>query len=315
MIKRNEIIDIAKGLGIILVVIGHLPSVFGYPIYLFHMGLFFFLSGWCFNKSYLNKPFMFIMKKIKSLLVPFFFMKMAALLLMAIDVDYWNYTINQFHLLGTIWFLHALFESCVITFLFVLFFNRLSWKLWFLPIIFLLISFFFSLLGIEFVATMFYRTLFFSLGFVIKEYCPIFIERMRTTLHSICLGMGGVISLAILPRFMPTGISECNYNNYISYMLLSFIGIYLILQICHLFKNLESVSKFLIIIGQNTMPILLFQWCAFWLFDIFVKSHPTIVYDQTIFWFAKFLFGIAFPLFIQVIYKYIKKKVFFYNIV
>ncbi len=49
--QRNETLDIAKGLGIVLVVLGHNP-VFREgahwlyeAVYLFHMPLFFFLSG------------------------------------------------------------------------------------------------------------------------------------------------------------------------------------------------------------------------------------------------------------------------------
>ena len=39
--EREHIIDIAKGIGILLVVLGHLPSLFSSPIYLFHMPFFF----------------------------------------------------------------------------------------------------------------------------------------------------------------------------------------------------------------------------------------------------------------------------------
>lgn len=44
--ERIEWIDIAKGIGIILVIAGHTISLtHSYPIYAFHMPLFFFLSG------------------------------------------------------------------------------------------------------------------------------------------------------------------------------------------------------------------------------------------------------------------------------
>lgn len=44
---RDTTVDIAKGLGIFLVVLGHVPIPMWLctPIYLFHMPLFFFLSG------------------------------------------------------------------------------------------------------------------------------------------------------------------------------------------------------------------------------------------------------------------------------
>lgn len=52
--KRIEAIDIAKGIGIFFVVIGHFINMSSYPgrvIYSFHMPLFFFLSGICFNEK------------------------------------------------------------------------------------------------------------------------------------------------------------------------------------------------------------------------------------------------------------------------
>lgn len=69
---RDNTIDIAKGIGIILVVWRHTFS--NCPILnwilLFHMPLFFFLGG-CFVK---NEPNMlFIYKRIRTLLIPFLF--------------------------------------------------------------------------------------------------------------------------------------------------------------------------------------------------------------------------------------------------
>lgn len=74
--KRIEYIDIAKGIGILLVVLGHndfgYVSPFGYKfIYSFHMPLFFFLSGYFLNTSI---PFVtFLKKRFNSLLKPYFF--------------------------------------------------------------------------------------------------------------------------------------------------------------------------------------------------------------------------------------------------
>lgn len=66
--KRQEYIDIAKGIGILFVVIGHLTdSDVQSFIYLFHMPLFFFLSGLLFHDSD-----NFVCKKITQLIIPFF---------------------------------------------------------------------------------------------------------------------------------------------------------------------------------------------------------------------------------------------------
>ena len=43
--QRDAVVDIAKGIGILLVVYGHLHNPINTFIYAFHMPLFFFLSG------------------------------------------------------------------------------------------------------------------------------------------------------------------------------------------------------------------------------------------------------------------------------
>ena len=51
--KRIEWVDIAKGIGIFLMVMGHtgIPRIGNQWIYSFHMPLFFFISGFLFNTS------------------------------------------------------------------------------------------------------------------------------------------------------------------------------------------------------------------------------------------------------------------------
>jgi len=76
MSKRIGYIDIARGIGILLVVLGH--NDFGYisqfayrVIYSFHMPLFFFLSGYFINTS--RGFWEFSIKRFNSLLKPYYF--------------------------------------------------------------------------------------------------------------------------------------------------------------------------------------------------------------------------------------------------
>ena len=63
-------IDILKGIGIILVVLGHLIGGYGNDIiFLFHMPLFFFISGFLFRKQKLKT---YLSKKNIALLIPYF---------------------------------------------------------------------------------------------------------------------------------------------------------------------------------------------------------------------------------------------------
>lgn len=70
MKKRNEDIDLIKGVGIFLVVLGHHNTILTNYIFSFHMPLFFFISG-IFHSNY-NSYKEFINKKIKSLIIPYF---------------------------------------------------------------------------------------------------------------------------------------------------------------------------------------------------------------------------------------------------
>ena len=76
MSNRIQYIDIARGIGILLVVLGHndfaLVSPFAYQlIYSFHMPLFFFLSGYFINPSV--EFWQFVKRRFNSLLKPYLF--------------------------------------------------------------------------------------------------------------------------------------------------------------------------------------------------------------------------------------------------
>lgn len=70
---RDEKITIAKAIAIMLMVIAHagLPHVGGAFISMFHMPLFFFVSGYCFKDKYLTDSKRFAINKVKGLYVPF----------------------------------------------------------------------------------------------------------------------------------------------------------------------------------------------------------------------------------------------------
>lgn len=70
---RNTVISIAKGIAIILMVIGHAeaPELITNFIYTFHMPLFFIAAGYFFSRKYLDDPWEFISKRVKGLYYPF----------------------------------------------------------------------------------------------------------------------------------------------------------------------------------------------------------------------------------------------------
>lgn len=71
MKSRNKIIDIIKAFGIILVLIGHACVYDSYLrkfVYIFHLPLFFLVSGYLYNDNDSKDPWGFIGKKLKKLL-------------------------------------------------------------------------------------------------------------------------------------------------------------------------------------------------------------------------------------------------------
>lgn len=71
---RNNNIDIIKGIAIILMVYGHTFGVARDFIYLFHMPVFIFVSGYCFNKAHgasLQQAEEYFFSRVRRLLVPY----------------------------------------------------------------------------------------------------------------------------------------------------------------------------------------------------------------------------------------------------
>lgn len=133
--QQNRIawIDVAKGIGIVFVVLGHLcryKIVLNY-IYSFHMPFFFFLSGMILDEKKYPSFFPFLKKRTLSLVVPYFFLSAISYVLsMAVNYrgiqeavffepllgiirtsDYDNRLMN-----GALWFLPCLFVTEIMFF-------------------------------------------------------------------------------------------------------------------------------------------------------------------------------------------------------
>lgn len=130
MNKRNVAIDVARGLALFFVVLGHLVTVKSKTftwIFSFHMPLFFFLSGMCFNIDKYSNFFEFLKEKVKKRIVPYFGFVLVGIVicllipawragLFSINVlkeIFYNAQPEKLHI-GQIWFLVALFFAEII---------------------------------------------------------------------------------------------------------------------------------------------------------------------------------------------------------
>lgn len=119
---RLEYIDIMKGIGIILMVLGHMHynAIVEKLIYGFHMPLFFWLSGYLYHtpKNYCG----YVKRKARTLLVPYFTMGIFYIMIVWLMDGYgalWSgirgvfiTTTNNLPIESALWFLLALFWVC-----------------------------------------------------------------------------------------------------------------------------------------------------------------------------------------------------------
>ncbi|SDB56278.1 Acyltransferase family protein [Pseudobutyrivibrio sp. YE44] len=144
MNKRNETIDIARGIAIIVMIMGHVEigipqydQLFSIWYHAWHMPIFFIVSGYFFNGR-TKAAGEFISRKAKQILVPFFFWAFFNMLYELVSSGDWlMFRATLIHSLfekptdgvpgaGALWFLPAMFWLNVIYFLIVkLFDNRL----------------------------------------------------------------------------------------------------------------------------------------------------------------------------------------------
>jgi len=129
---RDNMVTIAKAIGILCVVLAHCTGgmMITKVFYTFHMPLFFLLSGYCFKEKYLDDAKAFVMRKIKGIYVPFVLYSLVFLALHNLFCDWHIYTQDWYYgwkdyawvagkivtrmsgeggMLGIFWFLKELF--------------------------------------------------------------------------------------------------------------------------------------------------------------------------------------------------------------
>ncbi|HLO14207.1 MAG TPA: acyltransferase family protein [Anaerolineales bacterium] len=146
MSKRIEYLDIARGIGILLVVLGHndfgaVSPFFEQVIYSFHIPLFFFLSGYFINTSlsffdYFKKRFHSVLKPYLFTIFLIYFVSVSfekmgfqtAIVRIAKSLYGTSYYIDWVPL----WFLPSLFVVSLYAFVFLTIMNRLrnGWVTW-----------------------------------------------------------------------------------------------------------------------------------------------------------------------------------------
>jgi fucose 4-O-acetylase-like acetyltransferase len=315
-----EWVLIAKGIGIILVVVGHFypetsPSYWlaiRNIIYSFHMPLFFILSGYLYSHGKYSYPDL-IKTKAKRLLYPFVTIAVAFLLIKyaagrVVNLEY-PVNIDSIYALllnpiksymPLLWFVHALFLVFAIYPLARLVLNNLS--------ILLLLLVINTVLGSDYLVfgKMLANMPFFVIGVILRE-------NRTFSRRAITADWRYIVALVamFLLTYVIIQLSVNTKSIYLSRFLLGVIGSWLVINICHALSD-KKINGVLLLIGYYSMTIYLLHP----LFESTVRIAFLQVFKHMQVPFAIIAFvaitcGIVFPLMLEkaVLRKYwITKK-------
>ena len=286
--KRLDFIDVAKGIGIILVVLGHCMA-YGCQnrlftmIYSFHMPLFFFLSGFLF-KSKDNASF--LSGKVKTLLVPMVCFQSINIftygLLFLLGLEKMHRTIA----FGGFWFLGTLlYVTCLYYILSEKFFAKFDHKNIVVTLT-TIVTMSFGLIyakGIsdqpnQLIATSFVAFSFYGLGHICnnnQNLQNIIINNSK--IYRILTAIGAVILFALLAYLVSftdrnVDMNTSRYGNSFFFILNALVGI----SAMFLCSIAISKNKILEFFGKNSLMIFLLHIPLWKFFDLVIVKFTNM---------------------------------------
>ena len=261
--KKYLEIDYLKGIGIILVILGHSFSftrfdlldkekyfiyyyIFNF-IYSFHMPLFFIVAGFLSNKKYKIKPF--YISKIKRLLVPYVFINIVDYIPRHLFSDFVNNSSNSlirviFYSGVATWFVYTLFMIFLIFPIldkFIFRKDKYHLFLYFLLVINMLDLETFNVNIFTLNRIVFYLT-YFYFGYILKNYYDKFQENKYLN-NNLIFAILVIFSTCFLYRYSDNNITKVIYP---------FIGFILCLKFSLFLKKFKKIN-FLEFCGKNSL--------------------------------------------------------------
>ena len=276
MLRQTDI-DIAKGIGIILVVWAHAKGPYSSYINQFHMPFFFFISGLLYRSNDIS-CFEYIKRKCKSLLAPFWWWNFLCFPIFYI-LYYWGkwsfsscirglgeiaLTLNKVPFLGATWFLPALFWTSVLVHIFV---KKVCYKCKYGDLLLLIGAILACILG--FYVTFPYKisrtlicSLFYVCGYLYNKYLSL---KINIVLKNIIACFGCVIYIFIA-TYNSVDMGANTYKYRCAFVIGAFAAIAFTLRLSSWIMNITAISKLiehLIYLGKNTIDIVIWQFLAF----------------------------------------------------
>lgn len=235
--KRIPYLDIAKGFAILFVIIGHCkysPSIVNGWLYSFHMPLFYILSGLTFNVDHYKDFKSFFIKKVKSLLIPYYLLCIMLLILTSIIFPENNFN-TFFEGLKSIFIANRL--------------HKYYFSMWFVP------SLFFSEIALYFIIKKIKNKYMLGvisivltgIGYITFKYIRGFYYSIDTVPIALSFLILGYILKVVFAQ------AQCNLRSFIT-MLISFI-----VSVISGFVNMNLYDSFVgIYFGEILNPVLFY---------------------------------------------------------
>lgn len=277
---RNDLIDVCRGLLIILVVTGHTSSPFNWLIYAFHMPAWFVISG----VLHRERPWKdLIVSKFATLMVPFFAANVILwALLVLLNFKGLNAiflgerivygfepliglvkTLNQTSgMLGATWFLPVLFGVTLVANALIRLARSINLRSPMLLLISLVLSLYASQMGYRpyhLDLALFCQFFYVAGYFVIRE--KLFPDRTKTIILAVAAAAILYFHHAVYSNFF--NISSRRYNNVYYFLIFALAGSYLVFVAAQALVRVRPVRAPLAFIGRNSLYILLLHFIGF----------------------------------------------------
>lgn len=346
---RDNSVSMAKGVAIILMVMvhAHFSSYGGKFVNMFHMPLFFFMSGYCFKEAYLDNFSGFLKKRLKGAYWPYVKWSMIFLLLHNVfyeiniyNGDYgYNGMVSKYYnegdffrhslaivttmsgeeqLLGGYWFLHSYMIAAIISFITLKIFRK---------------NIFMNLTGGGILLLLCVIMLYFNISipyydgpkevlaafFIVIGYAYKHSKIYATPLVCILVGL---ILVIIGTEYWQSGMLILTWQKAIPYSISSIAGTLMVFSLCKYISKVPFLEKTLTYIGDRTLAVLTWHFLSFkavslliiFVYALQIKQLAKFpVIDQYAFqgwWMMYLIAGVALSLVVDLLISKAKRIIF-----
>ena len=293
--KRTGYLDTAKGIGILLVILGHIDVGMATSwLYSFHLPLFYIVSGICFN-YYGNFKGYFI-KKSKRCLTPYVFF---GLLVVAVEsftgyLYSTGFKVNILMLIkqerySTLWFLATLYIASLIFYLLIIICRNNSLLAFIISLVLSVIAVYIDQNYIRAlpwnIDTAFIVLAFISFGYLLKEKLHILdiIESLKNTKRAVLAVILMILNLLLyIGNFLMSGRTlEMYWNSYGNYPMMFLSAVAGTLGVIILSKVINC--KYLESLGRKSMTYFALHQSVFlWPFTLVLRKIGMITFKPGI---------------------------------